>query len=115
MRYFIISLLLGVLLTGCHKELILKADVVSMTDGALPKGAGLKEAGPVKAVWCQGDDSTYPGGGEDKDFGYIDQVTYKAQKAKKGKAQYPYITDARYYLQGSCVYLEGTGAIVKKK
>jgi hypothetical protein len=91
-----------------RKEFIMDAEVVSMTKKDVPSGMALKSKGSVNEKWCAGDKPAHNEHGVDE-LAYMDQVIYKAQKARNAD----YITDARFYWIGSdCMSITGQAAVV---
>jgi hypothetical protein len=93
--------------TGCYsKELILQAEVVSMTKTDAAQSKALKVGDEIEEKWCQSEGPVYQADG-DKKVGMADQVIYKAQGAKKAD----FITDVRVYRDNKgCALLTGKPA-----
>lgn len=98
-------IIIALVLTGCaHRVRILSAQAVSMTKKHAPSNKKVKETGDVKGEFCM--DSSQSG-----TFGLLDEVTKKTQKENK----IDMIMDATFYASGSCVEVEGTGAVLARK
>jgi hypothetical protein len=90
-----------------RKEFIMDAEVVSMTKKDVPNGKSLKSKGSVNEKWCAGDKPVHNEHDVDE-LAYMDQVIYKAQKARNAD----YITDARFYWIGTeCMSITGQAAV----
>jgi len=99
----LIFLLLGLAMSGCAvKQKVLDVAAVSMTKPYLPAGKKLVEKGEVTGQFCT--DSSHSG-----TMGLMDEATRDAQKNSK----VDFILNATYYQEGSCMTVEGTGAVIR--
>ncbi len=99
-------------LTACYqKHLILQAEVVSMTEPHARNVKDLRIGEEVSTKWCSGEGPVYTKNAEEKDYGFADQVIYKAQTEEE-KADF--ITGVRIYRDtNGCALLEGKLAYLK--
>ena len=89
-------------ITNCMtlRQPLLSTPAVSMTHDSVPAGKLAKSVGSVSSQFCPGDKSTLSRGDQ---TGLMDEVISKAQKEKNAT----YISGANFYLQGTCMVLEG--------
>jgi hypothetical protein len=98
------TVILGLLVTGCAtRELVMQANVISMTKTNIPKSGKLVEKGDVEASFCAGDTPALPQN-QGGDVGMVDEAIYKAQGQGK-KADF--ITGAMVYRRGTCIDVSG--------
>ncbi len=101
----LISLVLLLSLVSCaSKQKFLDASAVSMTHNSFSQGTKFKEMGPVAGGFCA---DSFKDKGE---FGLMDEAIKDAQK----KSGADVIVDASFFMEGSCVTVEGTGKTVMR-
>ena len=99
----LIFILISVAISGCAvKQKVLDVAAVSMTKPNLPEGKKLVEKGEVNGKFCT--DSSHKG-----TMGLMDEATKDAQR----NAKVDFILNATYYQEGSCMSVEGTGAVIR--
>ena len=103
-------LVLGLFLAaGCARRVpLVGVPAASMKTKYLKKGSDGEEIGPVKAEFCEGDDSITS---DDSDYqvGLMDEALAKAEKESGAD----YLKDVQFFSDGDCVSVEGTGMRVK--
>jgi hypothetical protein len=95
---------IGALTAACAtpKTLVLSAPAVSMTNEGFDRNVKFISAGDVSSRFCTGDDPVSSKG--DLNVGFMDEVIYRAQQDSSAR----YIANAQFFVQGSCMLLEGT-------
>ena len=78
-----------------------------MTNGASEKGSSYIEKNDIEYTYCYKRSMFST---EYVNVGYIDEVLRKAQSETKAD----YISDASFWMEGSCITLNGTVAFIKK-
>lgn len=100
--YIYLLVLMSFGLANCMtlRQPLLSTPAVSMTHDSVPVGKPAKAMGKVTSRFCPGDKSVLDRGDQ---TGLMDEVIAKAQREKDAS----YISGANFYLQGTCMVLEG--------